>query len=297
MTKFFLSLVSAVLLYNAPSYARGDNLATSEDQKPPVASEDQKPPVTVVISIKDDLPCIARKNTDSAMPMYVERFLCDPDTRRTSSYGQLVMQFKGSEGYPVDIGIDPSGWVSGSSGGTMSPHYKNVIFDCTASRANGVGDKILLGLLHGINRTYYSRIHLKIDELDSVFISPEYIVYPDQTRSIAEGGPFATMLFALRDDENDGKARSLIVERNGKQVVPPEIDADGIVSLVLKNVQDQNDWIDWRVLEADGTTWCHGSCAFPVRGAAEGVVVYVVRAVEEQPRWLPKRRDATASVC
>jgi TonB family protein len=111
---------------------------------------------------------------------------------------------------------------------------------------------------------------------------PDYLVFPDQLRTVRQGGPFAEL--ALSSDRADSISGGSVVSvsRNGKEIwrgrflgAPPQ-------PLELTLVKSANDVVEWKIQDAAGKVTHRGQVAFPVAGAVPHTVEYLI-AVDNHP--------------
>ncbi len=126
-------------------------------------------------------------------------------------------------------------------------------------------------------------IGLNVGDVGEFFVSPDYVVFPGQGRAVEKDGPFALLDFSNGKAGAAGTApvgSTLILTRNGAEVLRTKI-ADGPdFSMELKRVSTTNDVLSWRVEDSGGTVTHREDFGFPVRGATPGVVKYEINISE-----------------
>ena len=171
------------------------------------------------------------------------------------------------EGIPVPVTM---GFSSGFSG-SMSALYENTLWDLTSFPAFSLG---------GLNSTkgqQLARIFLVKGQLNKLYISKDYVVFPEPSRSVEKDGPFANVTFEWESAKpRVSKGSRLVVTRNGKEIKNCDVDPMKKTNLGLGKVASTNDVVEWIVKDAKGTPTHRSSLAFPVIAAAPGLVEYVV---------------------
>ena len=128
-----------------------------------------------------------------------------------------------------------------------------------------------------------TEIGLNVGDVGEFFVSPDYVVFPGQGRAVEKDGPFALLDFSNGKAGAAGTApvgSTLILTRNGAEVLRTKI-ADGPdFSMELKRVSTTNDVLSWRVEDSGGTVTHREDFGFPVRGATPGVVKYEINISE-----------------
>lgn len=170
---------------------------------------------------------------------------------------------------PLCLSLDSSATGSGSMA------YANTILD-----VHLVTDyQIDQGLLYTTDGNKLCTVQLTWKNAKELFISPDYIVFPDNQRTIGKDGPFATLRFDTSpqgDEEQVSPDDELVVLRNGKIVLRGKIAHQQKFSVDLAMVKRKDDMIEWRVTSQGGVVTYQGIAALPVGGATPGLVQYVV---------------------
>jgi hypothetical protein len=160
----------------------------------------------------------------------------------------------------------------------MSGQYSNLILDFSAAKEKI--PKFKLGAVEATDGGMkLADIDLNVGDLAALFISPDYVVFPEQARALERDGPFALLDFSNEKAGDAGAApagSTLILTRNGAEVIRMNL-ADGPdASIELKRVNTTNDVLSWRVEDTGGSVTHQEVLGFPVRGASPGVVKYEI---------------------
>lgn len=207
-------------------------------------------------------------------PVGEEYFGFDPKERKSgAASGSMIMTMKED---PIPRVVSLSSGFSGS----MWPRYKNAILDFAALKSPP--ESFYIGSEFSTAGDPCGEVELSLANVKEVFISPDYVIFDGAKRSVDGGGPFATLKIGLLGPKAPGKIpgdATLIVRRNGKEL--GRTNAAGArpitpYTLKLIGVKPDNDVVEWEVLGAGGEKFDSGSLAFPVSGAAEGRVSYMV---------------------
>ncbi len=166
----------------------------------------------------------------------------------------------------------------------MCGRYSNLILDFSATK--GQTTAFPLGIVEATDGGMkLTEINLNVAGLNELFVSPDYVVFPEQARALAKDGPFALLDFGNGKAGAAGAApigSTLILTRNDAEVLRTKI-ADGPDFLIeLKRVSTTNDVLAWRVEDGSGNVTHREDIGFPVRGASPGVVKYEIN-ISEHP--------------
>jgi hypothetical protein len=220
-----------------------------------------------------------------------EVFDFDAKKQTTALHGKEFMQ-RPSNDSPVPAEMEMSGVNSilTDSGGTLRLYgsYRNLIFDFSGLKKPM--QSFFLGTEASPKGDTLSVIQANVDGVREIFVSPTDLVYPEQTRTVQNDGPFAQLSFSLGkiDEGNLIPPQSfLVVSRNGAEVTRIALPTTGDPVIELKRVARSNDVVSWHIEDRSGMTLGSSSFGLPIRGAALGLVKYVVRVDEHLSR--PKK--------
>lgn len=138
-------------------------------------------------------------------------------------------------------------------------------------------------------------VRLLPGKFKELFISPEYVVFPDQVRKVAKDGPFVKVRFDFGPERKDGEPADdalLVVARNGKEIARAKVTETHKHVLQIRGVKTAGDVVEWRVEGAGGEITHQGMFGFPMSGAVPGLVEYVVSV----PQGEQKKVDKTEPV-
>jgi hypothetical protein len=202
--------------------------------------------------------------------VYVEVFAFDKEAKRC---GPVSGPFAGRmEDCPVPIVTYSMDGTSGSA----CAQYANLVLDFRYLEETSVPLHIAEEL--ATDGTRCCDIALRCNKAKELFISPEYVVFPDHTREAAEGGPFVSVRFSFAPagERKVADDALLVVARNGNEIIRAKVVDTEKHLLELNGVKRANDVIEWRVEGAGKKTTHRGTFGFPMSGAAPGIVEYVV---------------------
>jgi hypothetical protein len=114
-----------------------------------------------------------------------------------------------------------------------------------------------------------------------IFVSPNDVVFPDQTRAMQADGPFVQLVITPGKPGKAGPIPAdsvLVITRNGTEVSRSNFPGAGDYTVGMKRVRIANDVVSWGVEDKSGKVSYRSAIAFPVRGALPGVVEYTVEA-------------------
>jgi hypothetical protein len=140
-----------------------------------------------------------------------------------------------------------------------------------------------VGYIAGTETVAATNIDLSVGSARELFVSPAYVVFPDQTRTVQPDGPFVQLTFeplTLVSPSKPGWASSpqpgsvLAISRNGIEVARTSFPFN--YTLQLKRVRTANDVIALRVEDKSGKVSHQSSLGFPVSGAVPDLVKYTV---------------------
>jgi len=206
----------------------------------------------------------------------LEMFEFDEKARTTGEAGGGGIEFT-MDNNPVPVvtyGFNPNSF-SESAGG----RYSNFILDFTA--AKGALTNFGLGDENSADGTKAAEVSLSAGKLKELFISPDYVVFPEQSREVGRNGPFAGLTIQTGKSNAAGEVTAgstLILVRNGTEVTRKKLAGGESFSIELKRVATSKDVVAWRIEDGNGKPTHQGALGFPVRGAEAGIVTYEVDA-------------------
>lgn len=224
-------------------------------------------PVVTPVDSTDAIQAVVRSGDDGSLmigklTMMMGAFGFDPATRETGpAGGGLVVTMEDS---PVPVVMSFGHGFSGSA----YAEYANVILDVTelADRSDRPIGIALQYTTDGVQQCF---IRLNVGGHEAVFISKDYLVFPDDLRTLDAGGPYVTLVFQLPSNP-DG---TLVVTRNDQEINRTDLAGKQEVRLQLAKTLTTNDVIKWRVEGARD----QGTFGFPMNGATPDLVEYHIQ--------------------
>lgn len=237
-----------------------------EKQKPaPTTPSKSLQPIKVVIELENGKFYIGKETL-----LYYQTFVFDPEKKSTGSPGGLALTFGDC---PVPLVI--YGLSYGLSGSFFA-RYANVIFDLgelsgKAVQRLGIGEQVTT------KGAKCCIIRLLTKNYKELFVSPDYIVFPNSLRKIAKGGPFVKMVFDPTpiDKENESPiVGNLVVRRNAEEIGRAKIDGTTKITFLFEGTRNSDDVVEWQV-KGQGEKITHrGELGFPISAAVPGLVEY-----------------------
>jgi hypothetical protein len=124
---------------------------------------------------------------------------------------------------------------------------------------------------------YCCRIGLLVGNHESLTISKSLIVYPDDRKTVQDGGPYVSTCFTNTATNSDGIVvlqNSIIhLLRNGTEFAKSGF---GQRPVEIGKARTENDVLEWYLTDAKGTRLTGGKLGFPVIGASQETVAYIV---------------------
>jgi hypothetical protein len=173
--------------------------------------------------------------------------------------------------YPVPLGAGLSGPVAKQMWGV----YADATLD--ASRIDRARMRALpMWRILGSGGETLASIAVSLAEESRFHISPQYVVYAQENRKIAENGPFATVIFPLGGS-------GVTLWRNSAKVEAGRSEESGAVSYRLEKVR-RTDLLKWEIV---GDQPAQGSICPILLGAEPGFVEYTIAILPSRPATAP----------
>jgi hypothetical protein len=160
--------------------------------------------------------------------------------------------------YPVPV----ASGLTGTFKGRMWAIYTDTLLDVTHLEA-AVAKFICLWQVLSPKGETLAQVGLNLSERSSVYVSPKYVVFAEDSRKVPENGPFAKFVFPV-------KLGFVTVSRNGAKIASARPEGDDATSYSLEKVS-RDDLIEW---ETTGEKAAQGSIRPILVGAEEDLVVY-----------------------
>jgi len=256
------------------SQSAGSPAAAPAGNQPAPATEPKPPQRGFVWLDKDKFMVGNAAGIGSEAVLQIFGF--DEKKKEAGDVGGIVMTLKDTPEPLVIYGF------GGNFTANMSGRYSNLILDFSAAKEKIPTFK--LGVVEATDGGMtLTEITMNVGGLNELYVSPDYIVFPEQARALEKDGPFALLDFSNGKAGAAGAApigSTLILTRNDAEVLRTKI-ADGPdFSIELKRVSTTNDVLSWRVEDGAGNVTHREVLGFPVRGASPGVVKYEINISE-----------------
>jgi hypothetical protein len=202
-----------------------------------------------------------------------EVFVFDKEKKTCGLLGGLVAAF---EEFPLPLVL------SGSPGGRGSTRFANLVLDVRELKKKSIEAWSIADQV-ATDGTPCCSIHVSFAEANELFISPEYVIFPDELRTAPKDGCLVRVRFDFTANEKGSKPADdavLVVTRNGKEITRAKVTETQKHVLQMSGVKTADDVVEWRVEGADKKATHQGMFGFPMSGAAPGVVEYVVSVPE-----------------
>jgi len=194
------------------------------------------------------------------MPLYYGLYVLDLTSKQTGMPGGAAMTL---EGDPIPLVM--------YSIGSIYADYTNAIFDIGSFSASRT-EPVRLAAQYLSDGTRVCDIQLNIQNLKEIFISTDSVVFPDSQRVPDRKGPFVTLTFLMEP----GISGTLLLTRNGEEIESVKVQEGEEQSFLMKETLNQNDVIEWNLVGNDNINLFHGTLGFPMRGAIDGLVEYLI---------------------
>jgi len=188
---------------------------------------------------------------------------------------------------PVPIEFQLGSPVSG----TMWGRYSNIVLDFRSLDPDTL-KTFPLGEEKTIDADESCGIRLIRGTATELFVSPDYVVFPDQLRTVRQGGPFAQLAFSSDRADSIPAGSVLAVSRNGKEIWRGRFQQARSQPVELTLVKRANDVVEWRIQDAAGKVTHRGQVAFPVAAAVPHTVEYLI-TVDNHPALPDSAKPST----
>lgn len=199
------------------------------------------------------------------MPLYSGLYVFDPDTKTTGMPGGTALEMEGSAIPIVIYGM------SANMTGSIYADYSNAIFEVGSFSASQT-EPIRLAAQYTPDGTRAGIIQLDVKDLNELFISTDSVVFPNDQRVPDRKGPFVTLTFEFDPDMYG----TFTVSRNGKEVERENLNSTESLSYLMERTRSEDDVIEWEVTGNNNFVLYQGTFGFPMRGAVEGLVQYLI---------------------
>ena len=243
--------------------------------EPPATASGDGPPLVAVFEGDDGGWHFAAKD---GPPVFLQNFVYSLEKKEAHAVEGGLAITKG--GVPIRMSVT---FGSNFSGGIAT------IFGNTRLDLSGAGGRLFLGHLYAEDGGRLARIRVdgprRPDGTSRLAISEKYVVsaddyspasvswWPRFMGTACAAGPFVTVKWTT---ESEGLSGSLVAIRNGRTIANSELRQGTDVVVALSGVSSSDDVVDWH-LEGEGKdSKRSGMVAFPVLGAASGIVTYEV---------------------
>jgi hypothetical protein len=205
----------------------------------------------------------ANKEGKPTQPVFFQSYVYDKNKNEAAAAGGgAVMTLK-------EVPIRMSMSFGANFGGSMATLFGNSFLDLSKLWEND-WKSFALGVLYTPDGTRQALTEIPKSAGSKIFISSEYLVYGDETATVAKGGPFATIRWKTEDTNLTAR---VVATRAGKTIVNVPLSATTPVSVETAHCTRTNDVVEWKL---EGQQTKSGIVAFPVRGATRGIVIYEV---------------------
>jgi len=198
-------------------------------------------------------------------PLFLGLFVFDPVEKMVGSPGGIQIT---TEASPIPLVLFGLGH---NFSGSMYADYANLILDVSEVSAQQYHPMMVARQItvEGVQCCY---ILIDTQELDQVFISSQYTVFPDDARTMVGTGPFATLSFDL----SPGIQGTLVVQRGGEQVERVEVSGTDSPTILLEKVSSVKDYVEWYVENESKDITHRGVLGLPMSGASPKLVQYAI---------------------
>jgi hypothetical protein len=207
-------------------------------------------------------------------PSFLQIFVFDGKTRTAAEVGGAVMT---AQDNPIPITFAPANSIT-SPGGSISAKYSNVVLSFGSPTERPA--YFPLGEEVTTDGAELAIIQLAVGRTKDLFVSPFYVVFPDELRNVQGEGPFAQLVLSPAKEAEGCPSlvgSTVIISRNGTEVAKGPLLNSGEYAIGLKYVKRSADTISYRVEGKGEKCSYRATLSFPVTGSTPNLVRYLVR--------------------